>query len=60
MGDANMDAILKRWNFRPIGNNGRLLTDGEPQQPLKSPDKQTDEATREIAQKILTMPDVKL
>ncbi len=57
MSDTNMNSILKRWNFRLIGNDGHLLTDGEPQQP---PDEQADEGTREIAQKILTMPDVTL
>ncbi len=61
MGDANMNAILVKWGFRPITSDGKVKTDSEPQQLQKTPDKQIDEATRsEIAQKILTIPDVKI
>lgn len=50
---------LAAWGFRPISEDGQIKTDGEPQTP-KQPQKQTDEATREIARQILSTPDVKL
>jgi len=58
MMDENMRLTLARWGFRPIGNDGRLLTDGEDKQPTPQP--KDNEETRKLAQKILTIPDVKI
>ena len=47
--------MLERWGFRPTTEAGHPKADSEPR-----PQKQPDEKVKEIAQKILSTPDVKL
>jgi hypothetical protein len=55
-----MNAILRRWHFRPINEGGHPLTDGVPQDLQPPVDVEEDEATREIAKLILKVPNVNL
>ena len=50
---------LAAWGFRPIDPDGQPKSD-QPQQPQAQPEKQLDDATRDLAKKILNMPDMKL
>jgi hypothetical protein len=57
MSDTSFDATLRKWGFRPVNEFG------QPKAADSAPQKQQpkdDEETRKLAQKILTMPDVKL
>ena len=46
--------MLRRWRFRPIDSSGQPLDSAPTPQP------KDNEETRKLAQKILTIPDVKL
>lgn len=52
--DSNMREALAKWGFLPIDTNGQPKTDERPQQ------KQPDEDARELAKKVLSIPDAKL
>ena len=55
--DANMNAILARWGFRPIDSNGHPTAD----EPAPEPQvRESSEEVKAIAKKILESPDVKL
>jgi hypothetical protein len=56
--DENMKRTLARWGFRPIDDQGQPKTDGVPQTPPSM--KPEDEAMRDLARKVLDIPDVKI
>jgi hypothetical protein len=52
--DSNMRETLAKWGFLPIDTNGQPKADEQP------PQKPKDESTRKLAEKVLSIPDVKL
>jgi len=54
--DANMRATLARWGIRPVNELGQPKT----AESAPTPQPKDNEETRKLAQKILTIPDVKI
>jgi hypothetical protein len=55
MMDSSFREMLRRWGFRPVNESGQpKAVDSAP-----TPQPKDSEETRKLAQKILTIPDVK-
>ena len=52
MSDTSFDATLWKWNFRPITEDGRIKTDGVPQELQQPAESQPGEELREIAKQL--------